>query len=734
MMEGRLLAERFLILKTIGAGGATELSLARDTELDELVALRVLADGRAARWEALRDACREARRLAHPNIARVFDFYRSDDAAFVCREYVEGVSFGDLAARSNAEDFGLLAAVAAALEAAHGAGVVHGDLKASKILRDARGDARVVDFRMAAALRGAATPAQRGGPASPQVRAGEAPRAADDVYSLGALIAEAIPPARTPRELGELVGAMRAERREARPANLGEIREALAALASGSPRAADANAAAAPVLRPPSPSSARREPAPARRELARSSRNLQYALAAGALALAALVVFVALPRWVESSGKLGSRRGPSERAEAETTPTAAQARAASRSGVESLRARLIPLRESLEAAAVERWAPDDHARAKELEALGDAASLAADYAAARSHYREALALVEALIAQREAVFAESLEAGAIALEAGDPRRAIAAFELALAIEPGDAAAVEGARRAEGLGARLAHMSAGRAFEANAALDSARDEYAKALEVDPQYAPAREALARVEAAQADADYQSTLSLALVAMANGDLAAARGRFERARALRPDAPEVVDGLRQLRQIESSRAIASLRERAEAAEHSEEWREAASLYQTILKTQDNLPFAEEGLRRNRELARISERIGELLDDPTQLFRAKALAEAANLVELGQREAGGRPELADQVRKLQIALQLASTPISVTFESDTLTEVVIRGVATLGSFARRDVALKPGRYVVVGRRNGYRDTRSEISVIPGGRPPVVEVRCTEKI
>ncbi len=732
MMEGRLLAERFLILKTIGAGGATELSLARDTELDELVALRVLADGRAARWEALRDACREARRLAHPNIARVFDFYRSDDAAFVCREYVEGVSFGDLAARSNAEDFGLLAAVAAALEAAHGAGVVHGDLKASKILRDARGDARVVDFRIAAALRGAAAPAQRGGPASPQVRAGEAPRAADDVYSLGALIAEAIPPARTPRELGELVTAMCAERRDARPANLGQIREALAALANGDRRAADAPAAA--VLRPPSPGRTRRGPAAQRRDLARPTRNLQYALAAGVFAVAALVVFVVLPRWVESTTKLGPRSGPSERGEAETAPTTAETGSASRSDVELLRARLIPLRERLEAAAVERWAPDDHARAKELEALGDAASLAADYAAARSHYREALALVEALIAQREAVFAESLEAGAIALEAGDPRRAIAAFELALAIEPGDAAAVEGARRAEGLGARLAHMSAGRAFEADAALDSARDEYAKALEVDPQYAPAREALARVEAAQADADYQSTLSLALVAMANGDLAAARGRFERARALRPDAPEVVDGLRQLRQIESSRAIASLRERAEAAEHSEEWREAASLYQTILKTQDNLPFAEEGLRRNRELARISERIGELLDDPTQLFRAKALAEAANLVELGQREAGGRPELADQVRKLQIALQLASTPISVTFESDTLTEVVIRGVATLGSFARRDVALKPGRYVVVGRRNGYRDTRSEISVIPGGRPPVVEVRCTEKI
>jgi tetratricopeptide (TPR) repeat protein len=281
---------------------------------------------------------------------------------------------------------------------------------------------------------------------------------------------------------------------------------------------------------------------------------------------------------------------------------------------------------------------------------------------------------------------------------------------------------------------MAHMSAGKTFEASDALDSARGEYAKALEIDPQYAPAREALERVESAQADNDYESNLSLALVSMANGNLSAARSHFERARALRPSTPEVVDGLRQLQQIESSRAIVSLRKRAESAESAENWSEAASLYQTILKTQDNLSFAEEGLQRSRELARIAERITKLLDDPTQLFRPEILEEAGDLMELGRRAAEGRPQLGGQVRNLEIAVQLASTPISVVFESDTVTEVVIRGVRTLGNFARRDVSLKPGRYVVVGRRNGYRDTRSEISVIPGRQQPVVEIRCTEKI
>ncbi len=91
MTEGRSLSDRFLLLQTIGAGGATEVWLAQDREIGELVALRLLATPLNHRWEALRDACREARRLAHPHITRVFDFHRHEDTRFLSREYLQGV-------------------------------------------------------------------------------------------------------------------------------------------------------------------------------------------------------------------------------------------------------------------------------------------------------------------------------------------------------------------------------------------------------------------------------------------------------------------------------------------------------------------------------------------------------------------------------------------------------------------------------------------------------------------
>lgn len=734
MTEGRRFADRFRILKTLGADGATEISLAQDDQLGEWVALRVLTAPFENQWQALRDACRDARQLAHPHIARVFDFYRGGDAPFICREYVEGASIAEFAGRSTAETLGVFAQAAAALELAHDRGVVHGDLKASKILRDVRGNARIIDFRIAAALRTVMPPATAIDHLSPQVRMGEAPAAADDIYALGAVIAQTVSRECAPTGLAGLIGAMRAERRNARLTDLREIGQTLTALSNGTERSPDATSAAAPPLRPPAASALAGDASPIRLGRADSSRNLQYAIAAGVLALAALLVFFVLPHWVGSSGVPQVPVESTQAGGGEIVPPMRAASAANKPGVEAVLAQLLPLREQLEAAAVERWAAADYATAKEIEGRGDAAFLARDYAVAQAHYGEALVRVEGLWGRRDSALATTLETAAAALEEGDQRRAIGAFDVALAIDPNHAAALAGARRAEILDALLAHMSAGNAFETRDDLESARGEYAKALEIDPQYAPALERLERVEAAQANSDYESNLSLALISLAKGNLGAARNHFERARAVRPSSPEVIDGLRQLQQIESSRAIASLRERAELAEGAEKWIEAASLYQTIVKTQDNLSFAEEGLQRNRELTRISERIAKLLGDPTQLFRTEVLEEAHGLMESGRRAAAGRPNLTEQVRNLEIAVQLASTPIPVLFESDTVTEVVIRGVGTLGSFARRDVPLKPGRYVVVGRRDGYRDTRSEISIIPGEQQPIVDVRCTDKI
>ena len=66
--------------------------------------------------------------------------------------------------------------------------------------------------------------------------------------------------------------------------------------------------------------------------------------------------------------------------------------------------------------------------------------------------------------------------------------------------------------------------------------------------------------------------------------------------------------------------------------------------------------------------------------------------------------------------------------------ESDATTDVVVYRVGLLGAFTRRELNLKPGAYTVIGTRNGYRDVRLRLFVIPGTPPDPLVVRCTEPL
>mgnify|MGYP001821618753 FL=1 len=74
------------------------------------------------------------------------------------------------------------------------------------------------------------------------------------------------------------------------------------------------------------------------------------------------------------------------------------------------------------------------------------------------------------------------------------------------------------------------------------------------------------------------------------------------------------------------------------------------------------------------------------------------------------------------------------SVPMRVELVSDGLTEVVIYRVGRFGTFERRALDLRPGKYTVVGTRKGYRDVRLELAVVAGKVPEPLLVRCEEKI
>ncbi len=130
--EGLTFGARFRLIRRLGRGGMGEVWLARDAELNEDVALKILDPGLAESPEfvdLLRSECRKARRLVHPNIVRVYDFHSHSGRFFISMQFIDGAGIGALRGERLDRILRAVLPIADALEFAHQEGIIHRDIK-----------------------------------------------------------------------------------------------------------------------------------------------------------------------------------------------------------------------------------------------------------------------------------------------------------------------------------------------------------------------------------------------------------------------------------------------------------------------------------------------------------------------------------------------------------------------------------------------------------------------------
>jgi serine/threonine protein kinase len=203
LARGEILSGRYEIQELVGKGGMASVYRAFDRVTEQTIAIKVLDEDRSAsrRWvEQLGRELRLARRIKHPNVCQVFDFFDDGGRCYLTMELAPGGTLRDALeaegrARPLAERVADARAIMDGIAAIHDAGVIHRDLKPENVLRAA--DRRLMVSDLGVAIRADMT-THTAGPAgtrsymAPELSFGDRGNKASDVWSLGVILHEVL--------------------------------------------------------------------------------------------------------------------------------------------------------------------------------------------------------------------------------------------------------------------------------------------------------------------------------------------------------------------------------------------------------------------------------------------------------------------------------------------------------------------------------------------------------------
>ena len=436
------------------------------------------------------------------------------------------------------------------------------------------------------------------------------------------------------------------------------------------------------------------------------------------------LVLAAQPKPSASTAPPEKQKSPWEEAQI------AKAREAAKAALDSI----LDSQFTLQELGVAEWAGEEFASALVMAREGDEAYRRQEFVVSAASYQQAGQMLAMLLGSAISVYEQQLAWGNQALAAGDAELAGNAFRIALQIRPEDEAAELGLQRATVLDQVVAETSSAELALRMNNLEAALTGYGRALKLDPNHQAAREGMQRARSLQTPNRFGRAMSEGYAALNAHQYDAARKQFSVAAKTLPGSKEAREAIAQVDAASTLEKLERLLNAGQKAEFEEDWEHAVEQFRAALAIDPSLLRAQEAVKIAETRLRLDQVLREALEDPLGLVDENRYQTTLRVLRKASTMDNPGPRLTDQLRRLAIALRQARTPQAVSFASDNQTVVNLLRVQQLGRFDAKKLNLNPGTYVVLGRRSGFRDVRHEFVIEPGQRPPLIDVRCTERI
>lgn len=202
LTEGMFIADRYEVIKKIGAGGMSDVYKAKDYVLGRFVAIKVLKQEFSEDINFVtkfRTEAQSAAGLEHPNIVNIYDVGSEDGLHYIVMEYVEGITLKTYVEKKGQltykEAISIAIQVGRGIEAAHNKHIVHRDIKPQNIMISTEGKVKVTDFGIARAATSNTINSDVMGSvhyASPEQARNGFVDGKSDIYSLGIVMYEMV--------------------------------------------------------------------------------------------------------------------------------------------------------------------------------------------------------------------------------------------------------------------------------------------------------------------------------------------------------------------------------------------------------------------------------------------------------------------------------------------------------------------------------------------------------------